>query len=484
MQWLRHSLTTTSGFMLPLSDQAAARLAVALLTDEPASAVQRLREVLADEAPLVLWAVCRARQRGAPEIGTLAQLADWLLPVALDALGDAALTPAATPAVCAATAEKWADLAAVSRAIAGLSSQIARHAAVDPERAYFLGLLHAAPQWLAAAPFHGEPPECSALLPQDLQSTTAAVPATEPISSAAECVAMALRMAEVSAVADEPCLPGFRFDRPAHAAQIAAARHVWLQPSHPDLLPALVGQLARLKNLEERFDETLEKEKLDSLKELAYGAGHEINNPLANISARAQTLLHGERDPDRRRMLAAINTQAFRAHEMIADMMLFARPPQPRFEPVDLGALAGTLVEELAPQASEQHSQLVLLAPQRPVTIQADKTQIAVAVRALCVNALETLVTGGRVEIQVAESAPLDENVQITVSDNGPGIPSEARRHIFDPFYSGREAGRGLGFGLSKCWRIVTMHGGSLEVDSSPGCGARFTILLPARRIC
>ncbi len=468
--------------MLPLSDQAAGRLAVALLTDEPEPAAQRLREVLADEAPLALWAVCRARQRGVAEIGGIGPLAHWLLPVALDELGGLVPTADAMAPMCAATAEKWAELAAVSRAIAGLAAQIARHAAVDPERAYFLGLLHAAPQWLAAAPCDGQSPACWAVLPQELQLATSAVRATEPVSSPAECVVLALRMT-AAADADEPCLPGFQFDRQAHAAQIAAARQAWLQPAQPELLPDLVRQLTRLKNLEERFDATLEKEKLESLKELAYGAGHEINNPLANISARAQTLLHGERDPDRRRMLAAINTQAFRAHEMIADMMLFARPPKPRFEPVDLGALAGQVVEELAPQARDQHSQLVLLASDHPVTLQADKTQIAVAVRALCVNALETLVTGGRVEIQLAESALLNENVQITVSDNGPGIPSETRRHIFDPFYSGREAGRGLGFGLSKCWRIVSMHGGRLEVDSSPGRGARFTISLPTRRI-
>ncbi len=484
MQWLPPPLNSASGLLLPLSDQAAARLAVALLADKPEPAAQRLRDVLADEAPLALWATCRARRRGVAEIASIGPLAEWLLPVALDELSGLAEASAVAAPLCAATAEKWADRTANSRAIAGLAAQIARHAAVDPERAYFLGLLHAAPQWLAAEACDGQLPSCSDVLPPELQLATSAVRATESVSSPAQCVMLALRMADAADATDEPRLPGFPFDRQAHAAQIAAARRDWLQPSQPELLPALVGQLARLKNLAERFDDTLENEKLESLKELAYGAGHEINNPLANISARAQTLLQGERDPDRRRMLAAINTQAFRAHEMIADMMLFARPPQPRFEPVELGALAGQVVEELAPQAREQHSQLVLLAPEHPVTLQADKTQIAVAVRALCVNALETLVTGGRVEIQLAKSASLDENVQITVSDNGPGISIEARRHIFDPFYSGREAGRGLGFGLSKCWRIVTMHGGRVEVASNPGRGARFTISLPARRIC
>ena len=67
----------------------------------------------------------------------------------------------------------------------------------------------------------------------------------------------------------------------------------------------------------------------------------------------------------------------------------------------------------------------------------------------------------------------------ITVRDTGPGIPLGVREHIFDPFFSGREAGRGLGFGLSKCWRIVTEHGGSIHVESPPTGGAIFTLKLP-----
>jgi len=65
------------------------------------------------------------------------------------------------------------------------------------------------------------------------------------------------------------------------------------------------------------------------------------------------------------------------------------------------------------------------------------------------------------------------------VSDDGPGISEEVRRHMFDPFYSGREAGRGLGFGLSKCWRIVTDHGGQVIVGQSARQGAEISMLLP-----
>jgi signal transduction histidine kinase len=68
----------------------------------------------------------------------------------------------------------------------------------------------------------------------------------------------------------------------------------------------------------------------------------------------------------------------------------------------------------------------------------------------------------------------------VAVADTGPGIPNEVRRHLFDPYFSGREAGRGIGLGLSKTWRIVTEHGGRIDVDSQVEHGATFRIRLPA----
>jgi signal transduction histidine kinase len=111
----------------------------------------------------------------------------------------------------------------------------------------------------------------------------------------------------------------------------------------------------------------------------------------------------------------------------------------------------------------------------------ADANQIGVAVKALVRNALEALVTGGTVSVAV-RTTPVDASgnswTEIAVRDSGPGIPPEVRRHLFDPFYSGREAGRGLGFGLAKCWRIAELHGGEVRVESEPGMGAVFTLRL------
>ncbi len=231
--------------------------------------------------------------------------------------------------------------------------------------------------------------------------------------------------------------------------------------------------------MSEKFESRLEREKLDAMKELAYGASHEINNPLANISARAQTLLRDEQQPDRRYALEAIRQQAMRAHEMISDLMLFARPPALVIEQVDLVLLLGAVAEQLAAECERCNIRLVLQLPDDVVIIAADAQQLTVAMAAICRNSLEAIGEDGTIEITLRELDTEPASIVIEVMDTGAGITEEVRRHLFDPFYSGREAGRGLGFGLSKCWRIITDHGGTIAVSCEPGEGTTMRVELP-----
>jgi len=228
------------------------------------------------------------------------------------------------------------------------------------------------------------------------------------------------------------------------------------------------------------FQAALQREKLAALRELAYGLSHEINNPLANIATRAQTLLRDETDPDRRRALATINVQAFRAHEMIADMMLFAKPPALALKRVDAVQVADAVIAEIAAEAKDQGTALVRSGVRGPVELAADPVQLIVALRAVVLNSLQALRAGGRVEIAVEAAA---DYVILSVSDNGPGLSEQAKKHMFDPYYSGREAGRGLGLGLSKCWRIVELHGGKIGVASEIGKGATISLQLPLQTV-
>lgn len=224
----------------------------------------------------------------------------------------------------------------------------------------------------------------------------------------------------------------------------------------------------------------LEREKLASLRQFAYGLSHEINNPLTNIATRAQMLLAGEKDPERRKALETINAQAFRAFEMLADLMLFAHPPAPQPTEFDVRELLTELLGQHEPVARQQQTNLALgEIPTEMPQLTADRIQIAAALSALIKNALEALRTGGVISLSVEVNA---RNMEFRVVDNGPGITPEVRRHLFDPFFSGREAGRGLGLGLSKAWRIAELHGGEIRVASEPGQGATFRLCIPQAR--
>lgn len=228
---------------------------------------------------------------------------------------------------------------------------------------------------------------------------------------------------------------------------------------------------------ERYFGKALDDAKLTALAEFAAGAGHEMNNPLAVISGRAQLLLRGETDEARRADLALIKAQATRVHEMIADLMLFARPPAPVMRVTDLTALVRAAVERIRDPASPTNAQILLTLPVFAVPAMVDEAQLTMVIRAIVENGIHAVDDRGRVDVELHWG---DDRIRLVVRDNGPGITADERKLIFDPYYSGRQAGRGLGMGLPKCWRIIRQHGGELNVGEAVGGGAEFVISLPA----
>lgn len=225
------------------------------------------------------------------------------------------------------------------------------------------------------------------------------------------------------------------------------------------------------------FTAAVERAKLRALYEFAYGAGHEINNPLANISARAQALLKDEKLDDRRQKLAAIVTQAQRAHEMIADLMLFAKPPKLQINEIELVAWLRKVTADQQTAALAAGIAWQMTLPEQACPLMADPTALANAVRAIITNAIEAQGQGGAIVVSLENKEPTE--YRLSIRDTGPGMDAATHERIFDPFYCGREAGRGLGFGLCKAWRIIDLHGGRIGVESTPGEGSCFTMYLP-----
>ncbi len=210
------------------------------------------------------------------------------------------------------------------------------------------------------------------------------------------------------------------------------------------------------------------------MKQLAYGLSHEINNPLANISTRAQQLQRREEDPARAATLQRIVDQVYRAHEMIADLMFYANPPAARFLRVDLGALLSSTVDAYRDEAKRQAIRLELNLAESRLETEADPRMIGEAVGALIRNAIEAIGCQGTIVVSL-EDPP--DRWEIHVADSGPGISAKAREHAFDPYFSGREAGRGLGLGLCRAYRIVHLHHGEISLAGGPaGCVATITL--------
>ena len=223
-------------------------------------------------------------------------------------------------------------------------------------------------------------------------------------------------------------------------------------------------------SVSDSFETQLRDAKLSALAEFAAGAGHEINNPVATIIGYAQQLLAKEADPERRQALLTIGAQAYRIRDMIGDAMLFARPPEPRPTHEDLAQAAREVIETL--RADLPRSILWEIQADKPVTVWADAVQLRIVISSLLRNSVEALSasTAGRIGVEV-DAQEIDARAwgRLRITDNGRGLSELEREHLFDPFFSGRQAGRGLGFGLPKCWRIVTLHGGRIEVTSLSG---------------
>lgn len=220
---------------------------------------------------------------------------------------------------------------------------------------------------------------------------------------------------------------------------------------------------------------------LEAMAEFAAGAGHEINNPLASILGQTQILLKSEQSTDRKQAFETIGAQAWRVRDMIGNSMLFARPPQPQKGNLNLVEVVQQTLKPFHKSAADAGVEIHFATTADVIEVVADRTQLSTLVAQLVRNAIESLRGAdqdGNVSVTLRDDLP--NTVELSVVDDGPGIVSdEVRRHLFNPFYSGRSAGRGLGFGLCLAWQIVRMHGGLILHETPENGGAAFHVALP-----
>lgn len=231
---------------------------------------------------------------------------------------------------------------------------------------------------------------------------------------------------------------------------------------------------------------------LASLGEMAAGAAHEMNNPLAVVCGRAQLLAAKLSDAGLKADASLIAAQGDRLSQIITDMMDFARPAAPKFGAVEVSRV----VDEAVQLASERlgvvagaPSIKIEIAPQLPA-VKADGKLLRSAMAEVLLNALQATKAAetqlgrasGEVLLQVRHE-PLDNNLIIQVTDRGTGMNEEVMKNAFSPFFSAKSAGRNRGMGLAKALRWLESHGGTIRLDSALGAGTTAVMILPLREM-
>jgi two-component system NtrC family sensor kinase len=227
-------------------------------------------------------------------------------------------------------------------------------------------------------------------------------------------------------------------------------------------------------------------EKLAAVGRLAAGVVHEINNPLATISACAEALesrVHEgafENSPaidDLKEYLGLIRSEAFRCKTITNGLLDFSRTRAAEHIQVDLGDVIASAARLLSHQKRNAEVDVRVDVAEGLAPVSGDPGQLQQAIIALAANALDAMPERGILTISARNQT---NAVVVDVIDTGIGIPTENLPKIFEPFFTTKEVGRGTGLGLAVCYGILTEHGGTLDVQSSVGYGTTFTITLPA----
>ncbi len=214
--------------------------------------------------------------------------------------------------------------------------------------------------------------------------------------------------------------------------------------------------------------------------EMAAGAAHELNTPLAVISGRAQILARDSDDPRVREALETIRKQTDVCSGIVDELIAFAKPspPQPAF--TVLGTWLTPLRESWLARFRGTPPELEIRLSDPQVKVWADPTQLYTILDALVANAVHATSPDNRRVMVNSLSATSDDMVVITVEDNGCGMSREVLKRVFDPFYSHRSAGRGRGLGLSMARRLAEINHGRLWIESAPDAGTTVFVELPA----
>ncbi|HEX8186461.1 MAG TPA: ATP-binding protein [Blastocatellia bacterium] len=284
---------------------------------------------------------------------------------------------------------------------------------------------------------------------------------------------------------------GWSFTRPINELASAARRvaagklDFAVKVNRPDEIGQLATtfneMIAGLKSKRELEEKLNQSERSAAIGRLTQSVAHEIRNPLnvINLSIDHVSSKYGPEDETRRkqftRMLSSIKDEIERLKRMVNDLLNYGRPARLAVETVDMRKLMDETLALIRPQADVQGVEMTVEASDPPAEVRGDRERLKSSLSNLAINALQAMPTGGRLNVQVARE---DGFVKVSLSDTGVGISKEALGKIFEPYFSTKQTGFGLGLAVTKT--IIEEHQGSIEVNSELDRGTTFIVKVPA----
>ncbi|MCA9246977.1 MAG: hypothetical protein KDA42_07680 [Planctomycetales bacterium] len=239
--------------------------------------------------------------------------------------------------------------------------------------------------------------------------------------------------------------------------------------SAPILWYVIVGPMRRWER------EAIRAESLATVAQLATGVAHEVRNPLTSIKLLVQNQLQTARVPTLCEDLKVIEEEIRRMESTLNSFLDFARPTPPQRKPLELSGVVDRTLALLDGRIGKQNVRVQFETPVEPLQVHADAEQLRQVLLNLSLNAIEMMPRGGTLDIHIQRCH--DHHVCLEVADTGPGIAKENMSKMFQPFFTTRETGVGLGLVISR--RIAQDHGGDLLFKNRPEGGACFTLRLP-----
>lgn len=242
----------------------------------------------------------------------------------------------------------------------------------------------------------------------------------------------------------------------------------------------------RARAIKDDLARAAQEDRLTSLGRLVASVCHEINNPISSIvtfnklilSHLQENSLPPEGVKGFERYLELSVKEALRCGDIVKTLLTFARQKKIEAGRIDLKEMLNTIIMLVSHQLQMAEVSVALEMPQGPFTAWGDHALMQQCLMNLIFNAMESMPGGGAITIQgKMEKTP--DKIRLSITDTGQGIAQEDLTRIFEPFYSTKHAGKGVGLGLSMVYGIIREHNGTIEVDSHPGRGTTFTMTLP-----